>query len=125
MLLDTCAVLWLAAGSKEISAVARSRIESASAVYVSAISGFEIVQKCRTGKLELSQAPSDWLRAVLKHHDLSVVPLDMDVCLAAADLPLIHRDPCDRFIIATAKLNGWPVVSSDSRFKEYGIETLI
>ena len=44
--------------------------------------------------------------------------------LHASALPEIHKDPADRFIIATALLNGCVVVTGDRRFPEYGIETV-
>lgn len=125
MILDTCALLWLAEGGKGITRVTRAKIEEAPVVYVSAISAFEIALKCRSGKLSLPVSPEEWTKAILEHHDLIVVPLDVDICMEAVKLPPIHKDPCDRFIIATAKLQGWPVVTSDPNFKGYGVETLI
>ncbi len=53
---------------------------------------------------------------------LAVQPLDWDVCIAATELPPLHKDPCDRFIIATAKMRHMPVVTSDPSFAAYGIE---
>ena len=55
----------------------------------------------------------------------SVLPLDLATCLRAAGLPRIHNDPVDRFIIAAAKIYDCAVVTSDERFAEYGIPTLI
>lgn len=124
MLLDTCAVLWLAEGSKHLSATARERIDTAAVVYVSAISAFEIAIKCRSGKLILPTPPDEWFRKVVEHHALTVQPLDWDVCVGAAQLPPIHNDPCDRFIIAAAKRDDIPVVTSDPRFSGYGIEVI-
>jgi len=53
MLLDTCALLWLAGGGRHLSQEARDRIENAPVVYVLAISAFKIAVKCRSGKLKL------------------------------------------------------------------------
>lgn len=124
MLLDTCALLWLASGGKRLSRAVRTRIDLEPVVYVSSITGFEIGIKASSGKLHLPATPSDWFKAILDHHNLTVIPLDMDACLMAAALPLIHRDPCDRFIIATAKLNKLPVVTADKHFEQYGIEVI-
>ncbi|MGI8967293.1 MAG: PIN domain-containing protein [Limisphaerales bacterium] len=52
---------------------------------------------------------------------MAILPLDLEVCIAAAKLPPIHDDPFDRFIIATAKLNDLSVVTADERFAEYGL----
>jgi PIN domain nuclease of toxin-antitoxin system len=121
MLLDTCALLWLAEGGLRISRETRERIEAAAVVYVSAISAFEIAIKCRSGKLKLPVPPGEWFLGVVEHHGLAIQPLDWDICLAAAELPPVHKDPCDRFIIATAKLYRLTVVTGDPVFGTYGI----
>ncbi len=121
MILDTCALLWLAAGDRKLSRAAIRQIEDSAAVYVSAISGFEIAIKAAKKKLKLPLRPRDWFEKVIQHHDLTVLPLTVDVCIAAAELPSHHDDPCDRFIIATAKLNDWTVVTADEQFKKYGV----
>ena len=124
MILDTCALLWLASGNKKLSRAALKEINTAAAVYVSAISGFEISLKTSAGRLELSHPVETWFEQVTEHHGLTVLPLGLDVCIAAAKLPPIHDDPFDRFIIATAKLNDWVVVTADGRFEEYGLTVL-
>lgn len=124
MILDTCALLWLAQGGGELSAVALQCIDAASVVYVSAISGFEIGIKVQKGKLELPARPVDWFAVVLEHHDLEVLPLDLEVCIRSTELPVIHADPCDRMIIAAAQVRRLPVVTTDPIFSRYGIEII-
>ena len=124
MILDTCALLWLAQGGGKFSKEAARRIDAAPVVYISAISGFEIGIQYRKGKLKLPALPSDWLRAILAHHGLAVFPLDLPICVRATELPAIHKDPCDRLIIATAQLHTLPVVTGDPVFKEYDVEVI-
>jgi PIN domain nuclease of toxin-antitoxin system len=124
MILDTCALLWLASGEKKISRPTLKQINEASAVYVSAISGFEIAIKASRGKLKLPHPPQEWFEKVIEHHGLTVLPLELNICIAAAELPPIHNDPCDRFIIATAKLNDLSVVTTDENFEKYGVKVL-
>jgi PIN domain nuclease of toxin-antitoxin system len=124
MILDTCALLWLAAGDKKLSQSAVRKINETPAVYVSVISGFEIAIKVAKGKLKLPLRPQDWFVKVIAHHDLTVLPLTLDICIAGVELPPHHDDPCDRFIIATARLNNLTVVTADDRFGEYGVQTL-
>jgi PIN domain nuclease of toxin-antitoxin system len=124
MILDTCALLWLASHNKKLSRSALKQINEAPAVYVSAISGFEIAIKVSKGKLKLPSPPQEWFENVIEHHGLAVLPLELTVCIAAAQLPPIHDDPCDRFIIAAAQMNGLPVVTADERFEEYGLTVL-
>ena len=124
MILDTCALLWLVGGSKKLSRSTLKAINDAPAVYVSAISGFEVSLKAAANKLELSHPVGEWFERVAEHHGLTVLPLDLKVCIAAAQLPPIHDDPFDRFIIATANLNDLTVVTADERFEEYRLKVL-
>ncbi|MGV3531596.1 MAG: PIN domain-containing protein [Chthoniobacteraceae bacterium] len=61
---------------------------------------------------------------MVEHYQLTEVPLDLELCTRAALLPLHHRDPCDRFIIAAAKRLQVPVVTMDRKFEAYGVEVI-
>ena len=124
MILDTCALLWLAQGGGALSETALHRIDTAPVVYVSAISGFEIGIKVQKGKLHLPVSPADWFTAILLHHHLDVLVLNLDVCLRSTTLPLLHADPCHRLIIASAQVYRLPVVTADPLFAQYGIEVI-
>jgi PIN domain nuclease of toxin-antitoxin system len=91
MLLDTCAILWLAHDHSKISAATLAMIDAAPVVYVSAISGFEIGLKYRTGKLTLPMPPGEWLKDVMENHSLSTLDLDLETCVKATELPPIHK----------------------------------
>jgi PIN domain nuclease of toxin-antitoxin system len=125
MLLDTCALLWLADKHGNISRDVLSRIEDASTVHISAVTCFEIALKCKAGKLLLPVPVKSWLELVLEHHDISVIDINRDVAQLSAELPPYHKDPCDRFIIATAMIYKLPVVTADENFRKYGINVLI
>ncbi len=124
LLLDTCALLWLASGDPQLDESARQRIQQASIVYVSVLSGFEVALKWRRGKLTLPAAADDWFTTVVEHHGLTPAPLDLADAMRAPQLPDIHRDPCDRFIIATALRLGVPVVTKDPHFSAYGLTVI-
>ena len=124
MILDTCALLWLASGDKRLSRNALKETNAAAAVYVSAISGFEIAVKVARGKLKLPNPPQEWFEGVVAHHGLAVLPLELNGCIAAARLPPIHNDLCDRFIIAAAKLHDLTVVTTDEQFEKYGVPVI-
>ncbi len=91
MILDTCALLWLAGGGGKLSKGAARRIESAPVVCVSAISGFEVGIRCRKGKLELPALPDEWFATVIEHRGVAVFPLGLDVCIRATELPAIDK----------------------------------
>jgi PIN domain nuclease of toxin-antitoxin system len=124
MILDTCALLWLPDETRRLSRATLKRINESPFLYVSAISGFEIALKTSRAKLDLPFPPSEWFHKVADQYSLSILALDVDVCIRAAQLPNIHDDPFDRFIIATALQNDWPVVTSDERFAEYGVSVI-
>lgn len=125
LILDTCALLWLATGGGPLSAGVLERIEAAPVVHVSAISGFEIGLKHREGKLILPALPGLWFDSVLHHHGLQVLPLSLAICLEATQLPLVHRDPCDRLIIATAVAHGLTIVTGDAVFQQYDVDVVL
>ncbi|MFH1491592.1 MAG: type II toxin-antitoxin system VapC family toxin [Pseudomonadota bacterium] len=125
MILDTCALLWLAHDQSQLSGETLHKIDEVPILYVSAISGFEIGLKYKSGKLKIPMPPFEWFHGVVEHHEVSVIDLDLAVCIKATELPPIHRDPCDRFIIATALLREMPVITADHRFEQYGVQVLI
>ena len=125
LLLDTCALLWLASGSSSISRDTRRQINNASVVYVSPISLWEIARKVRKGTLLLPLPPREWFDRVMAQHELTLLPLSSETMFKAAELPEIHKDPADRFIIAAALLENLPVVTSDANFPAYGIPCMI
>ncbi len=124
MLLDTCALLWLAQGGGKLTSETCREINDAAVVYVSAISGFEIGIKHKKDKLRLPVSPCEWFTTIIDHHDLTVLPLDLTVCIRSVELASLHSDPCDRFIIATAELHNLKIVTRDSLFSRYGVSIL-
>ena len=124
MILDTCGLLWLIHGGKKLSPQCLTAIREASTIYVSAISGFEIATKAARGKLNLPKPANEWFKEAIEHFGLEILPVELDVCIAAAELPFIHADPCDRLIIAAAKLHGLKVVTSDENFEKYGVTVI-
>ena len=126
LLLDTCTLLWLAAGSPDLSQRAKDAIVSQRAnLWISAISGLEIGIKYKRKKLGLPLPPSKWVPQVLEHHGIRQLPLDIELCVRAATLPDIHSDPFDRLIIATALECKMSLVTPDAMMQAYpGVDTL-
>jgi PIN domain nuclease of toxin-antitoxin system len=121
IVLDTCALLWLVSDQKKLSRIARKTIEkNANGLFISAITAFEIAVKCRSGKLELPLPPSEWIPKALEFHGIAEIPLTIAIAVASVQLPLLHNDPCDRIIIATARENRMKIITCDDRIAEYG-----
>ena len=124
LLLDTCALLWLGGAPEKLSESARRRIETTPLLCASPISLWEITLKHTLGKLGLSLPPREWFDKLREAYGIMLLPMDEDVMVHAAHLPFIHKDPADRFIIATALLHSIAIVTGDTRFAEYGVETI-
>jgi len=124
VLVDTCALIWLATGDAKLSCSARETIRDAELLCFSSISIWEIARKVKSGDLEMPVTPTRFADLLVKQYGMKEMPLDNAIMLRSSALPEIHKDPADRFIIATALLNDCVVVTGDRRFAEYGVETL-
>jgi PIN domain nuclease of toxin-antitoxin system len=124
IMLDTCGLIWLVNGGGSISEKTLRSIEKADVVYVSAATALEVGCKAAIKTLELPMEAEKWYSKALDIHDLVEIPITGKIALFSTSLPLIHKDPADRIIIATAILNRLPVVTHDSRFKQYSVEVL-
>lgn len=120
ILLDTCTLLWLTSESEALSSRAREVIyRHRGALFVSAISAFEIGQKASRGKLTLPTPNSQWYPAVLRLHGLRECPIGGEIATRAPDLPDLHRDPFDRILIATAQTRDWKLLTPDPLIHQY------
>jgi PIN domain nuclease of toxin-antitoxin system len=92
-------------------------------ILVSAVSAWEVGVLAATGKIELRWPAAEFIERTAALPVVTFVPLSREVAFQATTLQPIHRDPADRFIIATALSLGVPVATSDSRFPKYaGLE---
>ena len=124
VLLDTCALIWLATGDARLSRSARRVIREAEVLCFSAISIWEIARKVKKGILEIPVSPARFASLVSSQYGAEELPVNNAIALMAADLPEVPKDPADRFIIATALLNDLVVVTADHNFPAYGVSTV-
>jgi PIN domain nuclease of toxin-antitoxin system len=120
LLLDTHVVLWQLSGERELPAPVRDAIATADDLLFSVVSFAEVGIKVSAGTLEV---PDD-LQARIADSGVRTLGLSPAHGLAVADLPVHHRDPFDRLIIAQAMIERLTVVTADTRFQAYGIELL-
>ena len=123
-LVDTCAIIWLATGDRKLSQYARDAMRDAELLCFSSISIWEIARLVKAGDLEIPVSSARLAEMLVERYDMKEFPVNNSVSLRASALPEIHRDPADRFIIATALINDFTVVTGDHRFAEYGVETI-
>ena len=117
LLLDTHVVLWELAGSRRVSPAAQEAIEQATELLFSVVSFAEIGVKAAAGKLAV---PRDLHGHVLRS-GVQVLRLDADHGIAVADLPMHHRDPFDRLLIAQARSEQLTIITADSRISDYDV----
>jgi PIN domain nuclease of toxin-antitoxin system len=90
----------------------------------SAASGWEIAIKAGLGKLILKEGHlHDFLDEQLEINDIAPLPVQMNHALHVHRLPLLHRDPFDRMIIAQAQVENMTIVTQDRHIARYYVET--
>ncbi len=124
LLVDTCAIIWLATGDRKLSQFARDAMRDAELLCFSSISIWEIARLVKAGDLEIPVTSARLADMLVERYDMKELPINNSIALRSSALPEIHKDPADRFIIATALLNEFAVVTGDRRFAEYGVETI-
>lgn len=116
LLLDTHVYLWWLQDHPKLSKEGRSKIVSASEVYVSSASIWEATIKAGIGKLEVNV---NELVAEIANGGFQELPITAKHAATVADLPDIHRDPFDRILIAQALCEPLRFLTADGILKGY------
>jgi PIN domain nuclease of toxin-antitoxin system len=120
-LLDTHAFIWLTENDLKLSDTLRIMIDTADLVYLSIASLWEMAIKLQLGKLSLQQ-DYETIGARLENSDILVLPISFNDTVQVRNLPLHHRDPFDRILIAQAISSSLVIVSADTAFDAYPIQ---
>jgi PIN domain nuclease of toxin-antitoxin system len=125
LLLDTHAFIWLATEPELLDAKALAQVSKpGAALLLSSASVWEIVIKHGLGRLQLDGDPESFVRRALVDLSLTGLPVEISHTLALAELPLIHRDPFDRVLVAQAQSLGARLVTRDRQIGEYDVEVV-
>ena len=125
-LLDTNVFLWSLAAKNKLNSKALAVLSSsASQIYFSAASSWEISIKHALGKIQLPAPPSEFIPQVIR--EMGFVHLDVTSvhALAAGELPPHHRDPFDRMLISQARAEDLLLLTADRTLKQYDVEVLL
>jgi len=118
LLLDTCAVLWVANGAK-LSAEARDAI-AAKDLHVSPITAWEIANLVRKSRVALTVPVVPWFRQAIEKMQATMPELTVDILANSCELPgSPPDDPADRIIIATAREANMVLVTRDNQILTY------
>lgn len=124
-LLDTHVFLWWVNDDARLSSQARKLFgEGENELFLSAVSGWEIVIKAKLGRLQLPDDPARFLSEQLLLNAIKTLPIQMSHALHVYTLPDHHRDPFDRLLVAQAQLENLPILTSDSAIAKYQVKTI-
>lgn len=125
ILLDTHVWLWLQSDPDRFGGDVLDLLrDEANDLFLSAASGWEIAIKHALGKLPLPEPPSTYVPSRLETSGVTSLPVAMRHALHVGSLPVHHRDPFDRLLVAQAQLEGLTLMSVDAQLRSYDIEIL-
>jgi PIN domain nuclease of toxin-antitoxin system len=116
LLLDTHILLWLMTGDANLDTRAKSLIVNASEVYVSSASIWEIAIKARLGRIE---EDAEVIVDKLGEAGLRELHVNNKHAVASGKLPLLHRDPFDRMLVAQAMAEPMRLLTADVQLSAY------
>ena len=131
MLLDTHVWIWAADGGTKLGAKTRRRLkqvtsahEHAAAAYLSTASIFETVALHTAGRLRFTLPVERWIRDAIDRGGLRILDMEREVAVDAGLIPASAlADPIDRWLVATAREHGLPLVTADRRVLDYASRT--
>ena len=125
LLIDTqCWLWWFAEPDRLQEATIAQIVDETNELWFSVASVWEMGIKVRLGKLPLPEAIDRYLSSRMKQLGARSLEIRADHALQAGGLPLHHRDPFDRMLIAQAQVEGMTIVTSDRMFARYEVEIL-
>jgi PIN domain nuclease of toxin-antitoxin system len=125
LLLDTHVFLWYITADPRLPVSFQAAIQDpANEVFLSVVSIWEAVIKYELGKLPLPSPPADYLPRQRHAHGIAAMPIEEGAMQHLAGMPLLHRDPFDRLLIAQALQQGLTIATVDPQVLAYPIATL-
>ena len=121
LLLDTHVLLWWLADDSALSDDLKTRLDEEADVYVSAALIWEVTIKQSLGKLaEPANLPEEIMSSGFRQ-----LPITCEHAMVAGRLPLIHRDPFDRMLVAQAQCEGLTLATRDPLIQRYAVDLLV
>ncbi len=121
ILLDTHAFIWLSEDDPNLQISTREMIETTDDVFVSIASFWEISIKLTISKISLQTDFND-IEVRFNSTRFKLLPISIKDTIQLRQLPLYHKDPFDRILIAQAMNRAIPLVSRDSEFDPYPVQ---
>jgi len=123
-LLDTHVAMWFFNGSDALSATANQIIcNRSNPIYISIASAWELAIKIGLGKLEFKGKAEGFIH-LAETSEIIILPIKTDYLSALETLPMIHRDPFDRLLIATALAEQMTLITVDENIMRYKVSQI-
>ena len=117
-LLDTQVFIWWMEENKRLPSGIKALIDDPlNKIFISVIIPWEIVIKIKAKKLKV---PQNFAKAII-NGIFEILPIQISHVLGLRKLPLYHKDPFDRILIAQAKIEGLTLITSDQKFSKYNL----
>ncbi|MDP2691716.1 MAG: type II toxin-antitoxin system VapC family toxin [Candidatus Gracilibacteria bacterium] len=125
-LLDTCTLIWLAQKKDKLSPKVEKLLGSnEELLFVSVVSALEIGLLHQKQIIEFSSPLYHWWTQLLEFYEIQEIPISSTTAIRSTTLPLHHKDPSDRIIIATAIEKGLTILTPDKHIQAYPEVTTI
>lgn len=119
-LLDTCAWLDVFNAPEKLKPEVRVLIKCQSVFSIADVSLLEVARKCEVGDLILKSTIEHWFEVALPQRRSQILPITTHIAIESSRLPdPFHKDPADRLIVATARIHGLTVITSDHKILDY------
>lgn len=120
LLLDTCTFLWLTTEPSRLSSAAVEALDQkSSALFLSDVSIWEICLKWQAGKYALPTPPRDWCEEQVSIWKIKPLKIERSHMFRVTELPVHHRDPFDRLLVAQTIEERLCLVTPDEHIKRY------
>ncbi len=123
-LLDTCAFIWCVHLHPSLSLRVKKILSQDHLFLLSSASIWEMALKINAKKLKLQEPLKDFIHHKIAIDNFDILPVYWNHSCAVSNLPLHHRDPFDRLLIAQCMEEDIPILSPDPEFKKYDITVL-
>jgi PIN domain nuclease of toxin-antitoxin system len=123
-LLDTHILIWVAKNNSKVSKIASTALlDERAKKYISIVSAWEVAIKLGLGKLDIKGGLSEFFR-IADENGVETLPLRRTHLDILVDMPMHHKDPFDRILIATALAEDMIFISADENISKYGVPVL-
>lgn len=125
ILIDTHVFLWWTTADPRLPGRVKTRLlNSDNSLFLSVVSVWEVAIKVQRGKLHLPERLSPYFASRLDAYRIDTLPVAIEHAIETASLPAHHRDPFDRLLIAQARVEDVPILTSDTNFRKYSVEVI-